>query len=246
MLRDEPHSAKNLRIESPATLTDQVYGTLRDEIFSGALAPGVRLVRRKLGKRLGVSPMPVVEALLRLEADGLVESRPQCGSRVRPLSFEEVHNDQILREAVECQAARMCAENISKAELATLMKKARLVDRALPMLHDQSLSGSIAPAQFSSDVDFHMDVARCGGCAGLVKELGRVWFRRVMRFSWLKLMQYKPRMKDCHQQLVEAIATRDVDLAEARMREHVRYSNDMDREALDSFLKEGLMSSEEE
>ncbi|HUT94516.1 MAG TPA: hypothetical protein VMY37_33970, partial [Thermoguttaceae bacterium] len=45
---------------------------------------------------------------------------------VRPLTFEEVHNDQILREAIECQAARMCTKNASKAELSALMTKARL------------------------------------------------------------------------------------------------------------------------
>jgi len=129
-------SSENLRIENPTTLTEQVYGTLRDEIVSGVLRPGDRLVRRTPGKRLGVSPMPVVEALLRLEADGLVESHPQRGSRVRPLTFEEVHNDQILREAIECQAARMCTKNASKAELSALMTKARLVDRVLPQLKE--------------------------------------------------------------------------------------------------------------
>ncbi len=246
MRQQTPNSATNLRIENPSTLTEQVYGTLRDEIVAGVLRPGDRLVRRTLSKRLGVSPMPVVEALLRLEADGLVESSPQRGSRVRPLTFEEVHNDQVLREAIECQAARMCAENASKDELATLMSKARLVDRMLPKLRERAMPVAATPAEFPIDVDFHMDVARCGGCGGLVEELGRVWFRRVMRFSWLKLMQYKPRMADCHQQLVEAISSRDLDLAEARMREHVRYSNDMDREALDHFLEQGLMSSEEE
>ena len=237
--------SRDLRIENPSTLTEQVYATLRDEIVSGVLHPGDRLVRRTLGKRLGVSPMPVVEALLRLEADGLVESRPQRGSRVRPMTFEEVRNDQILREAVECQAARMCAENGSKAELSALMTKARLVDRMLPQLREWATPAVEKPLKFPIDIEFHMDVARCGGCSGLVRELSRVWFRRVMRFSWLKLMRYKPMMKDCHQQLVTAMATRDPELADAKMREHVRYSNDMDREALAYFLKEGLMSSED-
>jgi len=245
-MRPRDSDSEYLRIQNPTTLTAQVYGTLRDEIISGVLRPGDRLVRRTLGKRLGVSPMPVVEALLRLEADGLVESHPQRGSRVRPLTFEEVRNDQILREAIECQAARMCAENASKAELSALMTKARLVDRMLPQLREWVTPAAHMPLKFPLDIEFHMDVALCGGCGGLVRELGRVWFRRVMRFSWLKLMRYKPMMKDCHQQLVEAMAGRDPNLADAKMREHVRYSNDKDREALECFLKEGLMPGDEE
>ena len=92
------------------TLSAKVYHTLRDEILSGALPPHTRLVRRTVSKRLGVSPMPVTEALLRLEQDGLVESEPMYGSRVKAWTLEAVQGDEVLREALECQAARLCAE----------------------------------------------------------------------------------------------------------------------------------------
>lgn len=233
-----------VRIDVPSTLAEHVYSTLRDEIIIGTLLPGQRLVRRTISQRLGVSPMPVVEALLRLEGDGLVENRPQRGSRVRPLTFEEVHRDQVLREAIECQAARMCAENASHAELAALMTKARLVDRLLPQLLSPSVSPPPVSKKFSQDVEFHMDIARCGGCPGLADVLGKVWFRRMMRFSWLKLTRYKPMMKGCHQKLVQAFTTRNPDLAEAIMREHVCYSNENDREALKDLRREGLLADD--
>ena len=49
--------------EGFTTLATKVYATLREQITSGALAPGSRLVRRVLSDRLGVSPMPVTESV---------------------------------------------------------------------------------------------------------------------------------------------------------------------------------------
>ena len=227
-----------VRIDAPSTLAEHVYTALRDEIVVGTLRPGQRLVRRSIGQRLGVSPMPVVEALLRLEGDGLVENRPQCGFRVKALTFDEVYRDQVLREAVECQAARMCTENASAGELTALMAKARVLDRLLPQLLSNSDVAPPVPKQFAKDIEFHTDVARCGGCPGLADVLGKVWFRRIMRFSWLKLMRYKPMMKNCHQKLVQAFAARDPDVAEAVMRQHVRYSNENDRDAMQDLIRE--------
>ena len=227
-----------LRIDGASTLTEHVYGTLRDQIIAGTLPPGARLVRRAISQRLGVSPMPVVEALLRLEGDGLVENRAQCGARVKPLTLDELKRDQFLREAIECQAARLCAENASAAELAALMAKAKLVDRILPKMRPDSTPPGGISKEFTRDIEFHMDVIRCGGCPTVAGELGKVWFRRMMRFSWLKLTHFKLSMENCHQKLVEAFMARDPDRAEAVMREHVRYSSEEDQAALRALAPE--------
>ncbi len=223
----------NAGTASNSTLTQQVYQMLHEEIVSGTLHPGNRLVRRALSKRMGVSPMPVTEALLRLEVDGLVESRPLYGSRVRPLTIKDVENDQVLREAIECQAARVCAENISESDLSKLMRKARVVDRMMAQGDPQSKLG------MQAHLEFHMDVACCGGFASLAEELQRVWFRRLMRLNWLKATRYKHVPKNWHQQIAEAVAGRDADGAEAKMREHVRYGIEDDHRVLEEFLKQG-------
>ncbi len=227
-----------LRIDGASTLTEHVYATLRDQIILGTLPPGTRLVRRTISQRLGVSPMPVVEALLRLEGDGLVENRAQCGARVKPLTLDELKRDQFLREAIECHAARLCAENASAAELAAMMTKAKLVDRILPKMQPASTPPGGISKEFTKDIEFHMDVIRCGGCPSVADELGKVWFRRMMRFSWLKLTHFKLSMENCHQKLVEAFMARDPGRAEAVMREHVRYSSEEDQEALRALTPE--------
>ncbi len=214
------------------TLSRRVYVALHDEILTGEMPPGTRLVRRALSKRLGVSPIPVAEALLRLEIDGLVESRPLCGSRVRKLTVEEMREDTVLREAIECQSARLCAENATKAQLAELMSEARQVDRLMSQGDPRSKLGMRAHLQF------HLSIARGGGFKRLVQELERVWFRRAMRLNWVKATHCRPVPDRWHEQLVEAILGRDPDIAEKVMREHVRYGGEGDATALEFVTRE--------
>jgi DNA-binding GntR family transcriptional regulator len=65
------------------TLADGAYRSVRDEILRGTLRPGMPLSRRRLARQLGMSVLPISDALRRLEEDGLVESRARAGTRVR-------------------------------------------------------------------------------------------------------------------------------------------------------------------
>lgn len=222
-----------------ATLAQRVHGVLREEILSGTLAPGTRLVRRAIAKRLGVSPVPVTEALLRLEVEGLVESRPLCGCRVRPLELADVQNESMLREAIECQAARLCAENGSAADHARLQAEARQLDRLISAGDPHSKLGR------QVHQEFHVAIARAGAYPRLAEELQRVWFRRLMWMTWVKATHYRPVPRDWHEQLVAALATRDPDQAEAKMRAHVRFGNEDDRLALEDLLRQGFFEPDE-
>ncbi|MBN1395954.1 MAG: GntR family transcriptional regulator [Pirellulales bacterium] len=214
------------------TLSMRVYSALHDEIIAGDMPPGTRLVRRALSKRLGVSPIPVAEALLRLEIDGLVESRPLYGSRVRQLTVEEAREDAVLREAIECQSARACAENASKSQFAELASEARQVDRLMSQGDPRSKIG------MKAHLDFHLSIARCGGFKRLSQELERVWFRRAMRLNWVKATYCRPVPERWHEQLVEAIRSGDADAAERAMRDHVRYGREEDAVALEYVSRE--------
>jgi DNA-binding GntR family transcriptional regulator len=227
-----PPPASPSDTSSPATLTRRVYEMLREEILSGQLTPGQRLVRRAIAQRLGVSPIPVTEALLRLEVEGLVESRPLCGCRVRPLELEDVQNEAMLREAIECQAARLCAERVAGADLTRLAAEAKRLDRMVAGRDPHSRLGRQA------HLEFHVNIARAGGFPRLAEELQRVWFRRLMWMNWVKATHYQPVPRAWHQQLVEALATRDADRAEAQMRAHVRYGREDDRAALEYLFQE--------
>lgn len=189
------------------------------------------MVRRKISHRLGVSHVPVTEALLKLEIDGLVESQPLLGCRVKPLTLEDVRNDEILREAIECQAARLCAGNAGDDELARLMNQARQLDRITADTDHLSKLGE------EMHREFHMLIAVSGGFPVLADELTRVWFRRLMRLNWIKSSRFRPVPRDWHEQLVKEMLTRDPGRAEEKMREHVQFNQEFDEEAIEAYLK---------
>src|SRR5919197_6280644 len=92
-----------------ASLAAEAYNVVRQRIARGELVLGQAVSRRQLAAELGMSFLPVTEALLRLEFEGLLESRPRAGTRVRIPSREDVRGHYIVREALEVQAAMLFA-----------------------------------------------------------------------------------------------------------------------------------------
>src|SRR5262245_36913428 len=96
---------------SPRVLAvHRVYQALRDRIVGGEILPGMHLVEGDVTADFGVSRGTVREALRRLSADDLVELIPHRGARVRRLSRRDVEELYVVREAIECVAARLAAE----------------------------------------------------------------------------------------------------------------------------------------
>lgn len=231
-LFNDPNTVDRGSSGEPATLTGRIYDVLREAVTSGALPPGCRLVRRTLSAKLGVSPIPVSEALVRLEMDGLVESKPLCGSRVRVLTIDDVENDQMLREALECHAARLCAERATEAQLTRLKQRAKPLDRLIAEGDPQSQLG------MQTHLEFHLTIAEYSGFSRLAQELERVWQRRLMRLNWLNATVGSPVPPNWHERLSSALAARDPDHAERAMREHVRHGIQHDLEQLNDFLNQ--------
>ncbi|WP_219506121.1 GntR family transcriptional regulator [Nonomuraea ceibae] len=86
---------------SVGSLADQVAASIRDAIHDGRYAPGARLVERALAAELGVSHIPVREALSRLAEEGLIERTPRRGSRVATLTARELDELSTLRVVLE-------------------------------------------------------------------------------------------------------------------------------------------------
>jgi DNA-binding GntR family transcriptional regulator len=108
-----------------ASVEDIVYTALRREIGTLVREPGERLPLEDLAARFGVSLTPVRHALRRLESEGLVVSLPRRGSRVAPLSVDELEEIQAIRLGLETTLARKGAETCTDAALAD-MEEARL------------------------------------------------------------------------------------------------------------------------
>ena len=135
------------------SLADEAYLAIRDEMLRGQLGPGTPLSRRRLARQLGMSVLPVSDALKRLEEDGLVETRARAGTRVKVPTRTDVRELYELREALETQAARLFAERgfhgTSMGDLAQAMGVQKgslysLTDSKQRLLHEAMAAGAAA------------------------------------------------------------------------------------------------------
>lgn len=107
---------------------EQVTNRLREAIATGVLRPGERLNQADLAGRLGVSRMPVREALRRLEAEGLVTMQPYRGATVAGLSVAELREIYEMRMALEVLALHRSLANMNDADLAEMEALLRRMD----------------------------------------------------------------------------------------------------------------------
>lgn len=99
---------------------DETYATLREWIVSGTLAPGEKVRDGELAAALGVSRMPVREALLRLEDEGLVETAANRWTRVAPLDLGQARELYPLVWSLEALAVELLPAPLTPAELAAM------------------------------------------------------------------------------------------------------------------------------
>lgn len=110
------------------TLAEKSYDYIRRKLSDGKLPPGKRLVNRTLASEIGVSVIPVREAIHRLASEGLIDHVPGAGAFVRNPSRQDLDNLYVLRDALESCAAAEAARYISEnqlEELQYLLEQAR-------------------------------------------------------------------------------------------------------------------------
>ena len=201
-----------LKTSPSETLGTRAYRALRDRILSGQLKPGQRLSLRGMANSLGMSMAPVGEAFRELSRDGLLEAESGWGTRVRQMTAESLRSQHVLRTAVECEAARQCCQLASEVQLQELMELAKELDRRID-------SDAEPDRIHELDSQFHLRIAELAGAESLVETLKANQLLQILaRGSILARDLVRPRLQHVH--LVEAIETRDVEQAEAAMREH--------------------------
>lgn len=203
-------------ITAPSSLAAEAYEFVKQRILRGELPMGQVISRRKIAAELGMSFLPVSEALLRLEFEGLLESRPRAGTRVRIPSREDVRGHYVVREALEVQAAMLFAAVASAEDRIEIDKMASRVDTM--SVSDQFLY-LVAHERLHRRI---ADGARCPALSLAIEKthaLASTWYCVTREPS----NDEPPRP---HQVLVQAlIAGTPVEAAEA-MRQHVRVGMD--------------------
>src|SRR5258708_9778877 len=192
---------------------EMVSEQLRTAIISGEHEPGTRLVIDQLAADLGVSQIPIREAVKQLEADGFVTIEPYAGATITEINASLIFEIFALLESLEVICSRAACRQIDADELEAL---AELVARMDADLDD--------PEKWSRDNKaFHLFIWECSKSAlanGMLMNVLDHWDR--LRFHYLKSV-FELRIKDAqdeHKQIAEAIEARNPARVEALIRQH--------------------------
>jgi len=210
------------RTSEPLSLSERAYLVIRDRILKGELSLGAALSRRKLAAELGMSLLPVAEALQRLESDGLVESRPRIGTRVCLPTIREIREHYEVREALESQSARLFAEKASVRERLEMERMAEHLDAMFNRCAGGENDSEFLFAVHSYHTQFHLRIAECTGCRALRQSIEK---NHVLIFNWLYDVAARrpPLPPRFHRELIESISKSDSESADRAMRQHIRY-----------------------
>jgi DNA-binding GntR family transcriptional regulator len=221
-----PRSAEPSRL----SLAEHAYIVIRDRILKGEIPLGAELSRRKLAADLGLSLLPVTEALQRLENEQLVESRARVGTRVCLPTAEDIRERYEIREALESQAARLFAQRASARDRIELEKMGDRMDAMFNRTAGSNSAGSDNDRDFlyavhSYHLEFHLRIAEGANCRALRQMIEK---NHVLIFNWLfDVAAHRPALPGrFHRDLVEAMNKGNVEAADHAMREHIRYGLD--------------------
>lgn len=133
---------------SPRSVEESVTEALRDAILRGELKPGHRLAQVELSEELGVSRIPLRDALRRLEAEGLVEIDGRRGARVSSLSPGDVEEIYAMRKLLESECARRAIEGLNDEQAERLIELSNEMDRTA----DDPVKGAASRKNFYAEL----------------------------------------------------------------------------------------------
>ena len=192
-------------------LRDAVAARLRDMIVSGELQPGERLYEGRIAQELEISRNPVREAMLWLEARGLVIVIPRRGTYVARVDVDELREIEAVRGALEALAAEQAALRRTEADVDQLRD---CISRGVA----HKLAGdNLAAAE--AHREFHETIGRTAGNAvldGVLRSL-----RQQAELTFLVLQDERRTTWEEHRVIVDAIAAGDGRRASGLMREHI-------------------------
>jgi DNA-binding GntR family transcriptional regulator len=204
-----------------------VYKLIRERILAGSIKPGARLVNRTLGKELGVSPVPVREALNRLVSDGVVEQIPGSGTFVRKLTKEDLIHLYAMWELLEGYAvsqAAIYARPDQIAELRAVCEEGLVVARKIRDTDNHQATPELLKAWLDVELDYHSMLISLGGNPWLTRLLEQIQLLSAIILSKPRVITLTEVSGTCreHARLVLAINNRDTVKAQKLLASHLQ------------------------
>lgn len=187
-------------------------------IILGDIAPGAKLVQEQLAAELGISRIPLREALRSLEGEGLVVFEVNRGAVCRPLEAKDIADLYAVRLALEELAVREAARNF--ADLREATKALQAAARAAVRRKDVA-------SLIALDRAFHAGIAASTRNEQLVRSLDVYW-SQIMRAMhlFLRLETMPENVWADHLALIDAIGAGDASRAATLIHHHINHSRD--------------------
>lgn len=205
----------DLRLEQGTyTLHDRVCKALRDAILKGNFKPGERLVQEDIAHSLGVSRMPIREALRKLEAEGLIQIEPNRGAIVNPISVEDIEEIYFLRSTLEKLAVEESLMELQKQDIVELeslilrMEQAEEVDYFIKL-----------------NIEFHRLLMRHCKKKRLLSFIETLWNGFPQQTPHV-LDNQKRKSSEEHRDILQAVKENDVKKASQLVSQHIKRTGD--------------------
>jgi DNA-binding GntR family transcriptional regulator len=225
---EQGNEVRFVRTLEPTSVVDQVSGEIRRSILSGALRPGQQFSLREIAGQLGVSFIPVREALRQLEAQGLVITRPGRSASVAPLDHEDLRGIYRLRRQIEPEIAARSCRLLHDSDLD------RLRD-FVAMFGDERLG---IDEIYEAHHTFHLELLRPAATSWDLRTLEGLWraSERYIRlaFSGLDADPREHRRREhAHAALLDVFSSRDPEQVAAAVLRHLDANEKIAQQALD-------------
>lgn len=150
-------------------MPELVQEQLMDWIMDGTISMGEKLIAEEIAVRLGVSRMPVREALKNMEKSGIVNSIPFVGARVAELQMTDIVQIYLMREALEPIAAYYACKNMTEEKL----DRINAVQKRLENVFIESTPN--AKQIFVLNREFHFEIYSVSGMKYLINTISSLW-----------------------------------------------------------------------
>ena len=212
MIRD---SSRTRQPKVRISLAEQAYQRLLDQLLTKKLLPGMLVNRRAIAAELKMSVAPVIEAIIQLQAEGFLASIPRKGTLVESVRLDSFRGQLLLREAIECEAARFyCGKLVSEATHLESLAVAADTSQAKPLVE-----------LWKSEFAFHTALIALTKCDALIETHAKVMQRKLFSSAHLFLGGEAFGGGD-HVVLLRGLQAPDPDRAEKLIRAHLRFKKE--------------------
>ncbi len=197
------------------SLGEKVFYQLRDNIVTGKILEGDKLVETQLAQKLKVSRTPVREALIRLEKEGFVEIKPHIGAFIKVIEEKDIHDYLEVREALEIKAVKLSCQRATNEHINKLESIHKKLEKAI----DAEKIEKIAKL----DEDFH-EIIFMSTDNKLIYSIFNTIKDQMFRYRvlYLKNETDRSRILEEHKLIIDCIRNKDFENGTKVISKHVK------------------------